>query len=62
MWIRNAVEVFNRYGRPAILQTDNGGEFIDLVELETYREMGIEVRHGRPYTPQSQGAIESYGE
>ena len=45
-------------GKPAILQTDNGKEFINTI-VETYLEdQGVEFKHGRLYHPQSQGLIE----
>ncbi|OIR55771.1 MAG: uncharacterized protein A8A55_3483, partial [Amphiamblys sp. WSBS2006] len=62
---KSAVEVkqgferlFSLYDEPRILQTDNGGEFINA-SLEEWLE-GLKVRlvHGLPRRPQTQGKIE----
>ena len=51
--------IFTTQGCPAILQSDNGGEFVNQV-LEKLMEMWPECKivHGRPRHPQTQGSIE----
>jgi len=56
--------VFRRYGLPAAILTDNGPPWgtagqggITRVEAWLLR-LGVEVWHGRPYHPQTQGKIE----
>jgi len=39
---------------------DNGGEFTELIQTQIFKERGIELRHGAPRTPQTQGGIESF--
>jgi len=39
---------------------DNGSEFIECIQTHIFKERGIEIRHGAPRTPQTQGGIESF--
>ena len=56
-FISFSVFFFRIFGPPKIVQSDGGTEFKG--ELKTYLErIGIEIRKGRPYYPQSQGKIE----
>jgi transposase InsO family protein len=51
-------DIFEMFGHPALLHTDNGTEFVNR-ELEAEcRRWGTYCVHGRPYHPESQGAIE----
>ncbi len=45
------------FGVPKVVQSDNGGEFKGVLEELLY-EQGIEIVHGRPKHPQSQGLVE----
>ena len=51
--------VFSIFGKPSILQTDNGGEFIDrhMDELSQNWPGQCQFIHGRPRHPQSQGIM-----
>jgi hypothetical protein len=51
--------IFTTQGCPAILQSDNGGEFVIDV-ITTLMKMWPEciIVHGRPRHPQTQGSIE----
>ncbi|CAF2396358.1 unnamed protein product [Rotaria sp. Silwood2] len=53
------LDIFTTFGAPAILQSDNGREFVakvinELAEMWT----GLRIVHGRPRHPQSQGSVE----
>ncbi|XP_068234227.1 KRAB-A domain-containing protein 2-like [Palaemon carinicauda] len=55
----NLLDIFLTFGAPAILQSDNGREFVNAViaELSTlWTELKLVT--GRPRHPQSQGAVE----
>ena len=52
--------IFAIFGAPKILQTDNGGEFVNK-EIDLYFEqIWPDMKHikSRPYHPQSQGSVE----
>jgi hypothetical protein len=51
--------IFTTQGCPAILQSDNGGEFVNEV-LEKLMELwpDCKILKGRPRHPQTQGSIE----
>ncbi len=51
--------VFNEFGCPKVLQSDNGGEFVNHVISSLCQKLHITIKHGRPYHPQSQGQVES---
>lgn len=53
-------DLFDREGTPGILQSDNGKEFVASVIKNFLDACSIEIRHGRPRHPQSQGQIERY--
>ena len=46
--------VFNQYGPPKYLHTDNGKEFVNETIKLLCSEMKISIKKGRPYHPQSQ--------
>ena len=47
------------YGPPAILHSDNGGEFVGKVVEETLNLWpNIKIVHGRPRNPRCQGLVE----
>ena len=51
-------DIFASYGHPALLHTDNGREFVNNLLEDECRKWGTHIVHGRPYHPQSQGAVE----
>lgn len=57
-----AISLFNfclLYGPPAILHSDNGGEFVGKVVKETLNIWpNIKIIHGRPRNPRCQGLVE----
>lgn len=51
--------LFQMEGYPMIFQSDNGKEFVAEVLSTFLKENGIEIKHGKPYHPQSQGQVEN---
>ena len=51
-------DMFDLFGHPALLHTDNGTEFANRDLEDECRQWGTHCVHGRPYHPESQGAIE----
>src|SRR6185437_6179072 len=51
-------DVFKILGPPAVLQSDNGKEFVANIITQICGALNITIRHGRPRHPQSQGQIE----
>ena len=53
-------DIFNVIGAPRILHSDNGGEFRSKALKEYLREFWpeLQVVHGKPYNPRSQGSVE----
>lgn len=47
---------------PAVLQTDNGSEFIATIVKELCEAFGVETRHGAVGNPQAQGAVERHNQ
>ena len=58
-FVVEAIRVFFTFcGKPNILQSDNGKEFVNK-EVESFlQKQGVKFVHGRPYHPQSQGMVE----
>ena len=58
--------VFRRYGVPHVILTDNGAPWapageVGLTRLEAWwLRLGIDVWHGRPHHPQTQGKVERF--
>lgn len=50
--------IFNLFGAPRILHTDNGTEFCNALITDLALRWGCAIRHGRAYHPQSQGSVE----
>jgi putative transposase len=48
----------SRYGRPAMLYTDNGGCFTDASLARTCAVLGIKLTHSKPGQPAGRGKIE----
>ena len=53
-------ELFLNEGVPAILQSDNGGEFVSTIIRNLMPKLGIKLINGSPYTPTSQGQVERF--
>jgi len=51
-------DIFDLFGHPALLHTDNGTEFANRDLEHECRQWVTYCVHGRPYHPESQGAIE----
>ncbi|XP_024887655.1 KRAB-A domain-containing protein 2-like, partial [Temnothorax curvispinosus] len=53
------IKIFLQFGAPAILQSDNGREFVNKV-IEEFKVLWpqLHIVHGRPRHPQSQGSVE----
>ena len=45
-------------GKPKVVKTDNGGEFVGKDYTSFCAAEGIDARTGAPYTPQSQAVVE----
>ena len=56
----NLKDFINKYGKPNSIHTDNGKEFCNKLIEDYCKENNINIIHGRPYHPQSQGVVESY--
>jgi transposase InsO family protein len=54
------ITVFERfgYGPPAILQSDNGTEFVNGCIKYLQEMFGYTIINGKPYTPKHQGTVE----
>ncbi len=57
---RNLTKLMHRHGQPVRILCDNGLEFKNSLLEETMRNKQIELLHGSPYTPQTQGKIERF--
>ena len=49
---------WSEYGRPDILQSDNGMEFCAEEMKALCRQWGVRKRHSRPYKPSTNGSVE----
>ena len=58
--IEKLKDFIKNYGKPEIIHTDNGGEFISNEFKLFCLENGIKIIHGSFHHPQSQGAVERY--
>ncbi|CAF3791028.1 unnamed protein product, partial [Rotaria socialis] len=55
----NLLDIFTTFGAPAILQSDNGREFVaKVIEELALIWKDLEIVHGKPRHPQSQGSVE----
>ena len=54
------IEIFNLFGAPKILHSDNGGEFRNKEILNYLAEFwpDMQIIRGKPYNPRSQGSVE----
>ncbi|XP_057301677.1 uncharacterized protein LOC130636092 [Hydractinia symbiolongicarpus] len=46
-------------GFPEIFQSDNGKEFVAKIITDFLKTHDVQIKHGRPYHPQSQGQVEN---
>ena len=51
--------LFQIEGYPIIFQSDNGKEFVAEILSSFLRKNSVEIKHGKPYHPQSQGQVEN---
>lgn len=54
--------IFLRYGIPSVWQSDNGKEFVNHLTTSLLEEFSVDVRHGRPRKPTSQGSVERFNQ
>lgn len=55
----NLIDIYTLFGAPAILQSDNGKEFVNLVINELHIMWNeVKIVHGKPRHSQSQGSVE----
>ena len=54
---RELKKLYTEVGRPRVIQSDNGGEFKQAVNL-LCKSLGVKIIRGSPYHPQSQGKVE----
>ena len=52
------LDLFSNEGIPAILQSDNGGEFVSTINL--IPKLGIKLINGSPYSTTTQGQVERF--
>lgn len=50
--------IFNNFGVPISIQSDNGKEFKNTLLKETLKNLNILIVHGRPRNPKAQGQVE----
>ena len=53
-------DFINKFGKPNSIQTDKGKEFTNALLNKYCDELEIKLFLGRPYLPQSQGAVQSF--
>jgi transposase InsO family protein len=51
-------QLFNDFGFPRVIQSDNGSEYTSRVVQEMVRLSGVEHRHITPYQPRTDGKVE----
>ena len=54
------LDLFSNEGIPAILQSDNGGEFVSTIIRNLMPKLGIKLINGSPYSPTTQGQVERF--
>lgn len=55
----NLLEIYLLFGAPAILQTDNGEEFVNAIIDKLHKDWPeVKIIHGKPRHKQSQGSVE----
>ena len=60
---KNVVQSIEKWGKqgglPEATLSDNGGEFISRAFEILHKKRGMVIKHGSPYKPSTQGAIEN---
>lgn len=51
--------LFQIEGFPTIFQSDNGKEFVAEILAKFLEQNNVQIKHGKPYHPQSQGQVEN---
>ena len=54
-YIQNFIQI---NGKPAIIQTDNGGELVNSLSEAYYKQLNIKHITSSPYHPESNGCVE----
>jgi len=55
----NLLDIYTTFGAPAILQSDNGREFVNSTITELHNMWDdVKIVHGKPRHSQSQGSVE----
>jgi len=54
------VLLFQQFGPPDILQSDNGREFISHEVVNLLANLNVQFVHGKPRTPREQGKVEKF--
>ena len=52
-------KIFLEHGPSKFLHSDNGKEFVNTLVRNVCATFGVQIKHGRPYHPQSQGQVEN---
>lgn len=60
--LKNLKAFFRSYGHPKVLQSDNGKEFCNQILVEYCSANNVQIKHGRPRHPQSQGQVERFNQ
>jgi transposase InsO family protein len=47
---------------PTIFHSDNGKEFVNSLSTELMTKLHIDVRHGKPHKPTTQGSVERFNQ
>jgi hypothetical protein len=58
--VHQLIQVFGDFGYPAILQSDNGSEFKNVLDTALSKAMSIDRRYSTPYHARGNGVAERY--
>jgi transposase InsO family protein len=59
---KEITNIFKIFGYPSILQSDNGGEFIEKHLRKTMESKGVKIVNSSPYHPQTNGRVERFNQ